>query len=160
MQMFTKMANRWAERVCADAECVAFREELAKTDVRVTMAHDSYLINLASPDPMLRRRSIDSFIAELRRCEALGLDLLVSHPGNHMGDLVSGIHRNADAITEALLPLAFPNAYATAYNRWMNEKLYAVAAGMSDDERKADRGAFFGSVHGTLNHLLAQLASQ
>lgn len=102
MQMFTKMASRWAERACADAECVAFREELRRTDVRVTMAHDSYLINLASPDPVLRRRSIDSFIAELRRCEALGLDLLVSHPGNHMGDLGSGVARNADAITEAL----------------------------------------------------------
>ena len=102
MQMFTKMANRWAERACADAECVAFRQELAKTDVRFTMAHDSYLINLASPDPVLRRRSIESFVAELHRCEALRLDLLVSHPGNHMGDLESGIHRNADAITEAL----------------------------------------------------------
>jgi uncharacterized damage-inducible protein DinB len=41
-----------------------------------------------------------------------------------------------------------------AYNRWMNGKLYAVVAAMPDDERKADRGAFFGSVHGTLNHLL------
>ena len=41
-----------------------------------------------------------------------------------------------------------------AYNRWMNDKLYAVVADMPDDERKADRGAFFGSVHGTLNHLL------
>ena len=102
MQMFTKMANRWAERACADAECVAFRAELAQTDVRVTMAHDSYLINLASPDPVLQRRSIESFIAELQRCEALGLQLLVSHPGNHMGDLASGIQRNADAITEAL----------------------------------------------------------
>ena len=102
MQMFTKMANRWAERVCADAECVAFRQELATTDVRFTMAHDSYLINLASPDPVLRRRSIESFVAELQRCEALGLDLLVSHPGNHMGDLASGIHRNADAVAEAL----------------------------------------------------------
>lgn len=102
MQMFTKMANRWAERVCADAECVAFRQELARTDVRFTMAHDSYLINLASPDPVLRRRSIESFVAELQRCVALGLDLLVSHPGNHMGDLESGIHRNADAIAEAL----------------------------------------------------------
>jgi deoxyribonuclease-4 len=100
--MFTKMASRWAERACADAECVAFRSELAKTDVRVTMAHDSYLINLASPDPVLRRRSIESFVAELQRCEALGLHLLVSHPGNHMGDLESGIRRNADAITEAL----------------------------------------------------------
>src|SRR3954471_4033081 len=85
MQMFTKMANRWAERVCADDECVAFKKALAQTDVRVTMAHDSYLINLASPDEVLRRRSIESFVAELQRCEALGLDILVSHPGNHMG---------------------------------------------------------------------------
>ena len=102
MQIFTKMANRWAERVCADDECLAFRKALADTDVRVTMAHDSYLINLASPDPVLRRRSIESFVAELQRCEALGLDMLVSHPGNHMGDVASGLQRNADAITEAL----------------------------------------------------------
>ena len=102
MQIFTKMANRWAERACLDEECRAFRAALATTGVRVTMAHDSYLINLASPDPVLRRRSIESFVAELQRCEALGLDLLVSHPGNHMGDHASGLRRNADAITEAL----------------------------------------------------------
>lgn len=102
MQTFTKMANRWAERSCLDDECKAFRQALAGTAVRVTMAHDSYLINLASPDPVLRRRSIESFIAELRRCDALGLDILVSHPGNHMGDHASGLRRNADAITEAL----------------------------------------------------------
>src|SRR5690606_15862552 len=41
-----------------------------------------------------------------------------------------------------------------AYNRWMNEKLYAVCAELTDEERKADRGAFFKSIHGTLNHLL------
>jgi hypothetical protein len=41
-----------------------------------------------------------------------------------------------------------------AYNRWMNERLYAVVAGLSDAERKRDRGAFFRSIHGTLNHLL------
>jgi len=40
------------------------------------------------------------------------------------------------------------------YNRWMNEKLYAVARSMSDEERKRDRGAFFKSIHGTLNHIL------
>ena len=40
------------------------------------------------------------------------------------------------------------------YNRWMNERLYALCAGLDDDERKRDRGAFFGSIHGTLNHLL------
>jgi uncharacterized damage-inducible protein DinB len=40
------------------------------------------------------------------------------------------------------------------YNRWMNEKLYAVCAGIDDSERRRDRGAFFRSVDGTLNHLL------
>lgn len=40
------------------------------------------------------------------------------------------------------------------YNRWMNDKLYALAATLSDEERKCDRGAFFKSIHGTFNHLL------
>jgi deoxyribonuclease-4 len=70
--------------------------------VRVTTAHDSYLINLASPDPVLRARSLQSFECELRRCAALSLDYLVSHPGNFMDDRASGIARNADAITQAL----------------------------------------------------------
>jgi uncharacterized damage-inducible protein DinB len=40
------------------------------------------------------------------------------------------------------------------YNAWMNEKLYAAAATLSDEERKRDRGAFFGSIHGTLDHIM------
>ena len=102
LQIFSKMANRWAERVCDDVECRAFRESLADTDVRVTAAHDSYLINLASPDPVLRARSLESFVSELQRCEALGLQYLVSHPGNYMDDRASGIARNADAIVQGL----------------------------------------------------------
>jgi deoxyribonuclease-4 len=102
MQVFSKMANRWAERECLDDECLRFRTALGETAVRATMAHDSYLINLASPDPVLRARSLESFIAELRRCNALGIGALVSHPGNYMDDRASGIARNADAITEAL----------------------------------------------------------
>jgi deoxyribonuclease-4 len=102
MQIFTKMANRWAERVCEDQECTEFRAALADTAVRQTTAHDSYLINLASPDDKLRRQSIESFVGELRRCEALGLAHLVSHPGNYMDDRASGLARNADGIVEAL----------------------------------------------------------
>lgn len=41
-----------------------------------------------------------------------------------------------------------------AYNRWMNERVYAACAQLSDEQRKQDLGAFFGSIHGTLNHLL------
>ena len=40
------------------------------------------------------------------------------------------------------------------YNRWQNENLYGVADGLSDAERRRERGAFFGSIHATLNHLL------
>src|SRR5512132_397039 len=102
MQIFSKQANRWAERECEDDECAAFAAGLAEAGVRATSAHDSYLINLASPDPVLRARSIASFVAELRRCAALKLDFLVSHPGNFMDERASGIARNADGITEAL----------------------------------------------------------
>jgi len=102
LQIFTKMANRWAERGCEPDERSAFRSALDTTRVRHTIAHDSYLINLASPDESLRRRSTESFVAELQRCEALGLTYLVSHPGNYIDDRASGIRRNADAITEAL----------------------------------------------------------
>ncbi|HYD51837.1 MAG TPA: deoxyribonuclease IV [Gemmatimonadaceae bacterium] len=102
MQLFTKMANRWAERECLDEECTKFRDAVGRTHVTQTVAHDSYLINLASPDEVLRRRSIESFVSELARCDALGIDFLVSHPGNFIDDREAGIARNADAIAEAL----------------------------------------------------------
>jgi deoxyribonuclease IV len=102
MQLFSKQPNRWAERTIAAAESRVFRAALGTSAVRFTSAHDSYLINLASPEKALRRKSLASFRAELRRCNALGLDALVSHPGNFMDDRASGIARNADAITEAL----------------------------------------------------------
>ena len=44
--------------------------------------------------------------------------------------------------------------FLAKYNGWMNEQLYTVCADIPDHERKAEHGAFFGSVHGTLNHLL------
>jgi deoxyribonuclease-4 len=102
MQIFTKQPNRWAEVVISPSDAASFRTALAKSRVRFTNAHDSYLINLASPDTALREKSVESFRGELRRCHVLGLDALVSHPGNFMDDRASGIARNADGITHAL----------------------------------------------------------
>jgi uncharacterized damage-inducible protein DinB len=51
------------------------------------------------------------------------------------------------------MTLAFAQTMAR-YNAWMNERLYEICAGLSDAERKEDVGAFFKSIHGTLNHLL------
>ena len=102
MQIFTKQPNRWAEPSLADDEYDAFAAALALTSANATVAHDSYLINLASPDPTLRKRSMASFEAELARCEVLRLTYLVSHPGNYMDERESGLARNADAIAESL----------------------------------------------------------
>jgi deoxyribonuclease-4 len=102
MQIFTKQASQWREPAIESEERGRFREGYAASGVRAAGAHDSYLINLASPDPALRAHSLVSFICELKRCEALGLQALVSHPGNYIDDRASGLDRNAEAIGIAL----------------------------------------------------------
>lgn len=85
LQLFTKNSNQWASRPLADEDVQAFRRSLRKSGIRWLVAHDSYLINLASPDDALYRRSITAFEDEVRRAEQLGLHYLVMHPGAHMG---------------------------------------------------------------------------
>ena len=103
MQLFTKQPNRWAERVVDDEEAAAFRAARDEHGIRTIAAHDSYLINLATPSSELFQQSMQSFIGEVRRAEALGLDFVVSHPGNATdGDAERGIRQNAAAIIDAL----------------------------------------------------------
>jgi len=102
IQIFTKVASQWREPAIDDEERARFRTERAASRIVHANAHDSYLINLASPDPVLWSRSLISFTCELKRCEALGLDALVSHPGNFMDDRSEGLARNAAAIGLAL----------------------------------------------------------
>jgi deoxyribonuclease-4 len=90
-------------------EAEAFRRERDACGVRFSVAHDSYLINLASPDPELRRRSERAFQAELQRSAALGLDAVVTHPGNATdGGREAAIRRNAEAIAAALAAVPGP----------------------------------------------------
>jgi len=103
LQLFTKQANRWVEPDPARLDTAAFLDERARHAIRFAASHDSYLINLATPDATLFERSFHAFRAELRRCVALGLDALVTHPGNATdGDREGGLQRNADAIARAL----------------------------------------------------------
>ena len=102
LQLFTKTPNQWKEREIDAAEVAAFHAALHAAGDPVTVSHDSYLINLASPDAAMRARSIESFANELRRCHALGIQYLVSHPGNFMDDRDAGLARNAAGIAEAL----------------------------------------------------------
>lgn len=102
IQIFTKQASQWREPAISEAERALFRSGWESSGVLHANAHDSYLINLASPDRTLWTRSLVSFTSELRRCEALGLDALVSHPGNFIDDRAEGLARNAAAIGIAL----------------------------------------------------------
>ena len=103
LQLFTKQPNRWAEPKIDDETATMFHDERSAFEISVAGAHDSYLINLSSPDSRLWRMSQRSFEAELRRCELLGLDFLVTHPGNATDrEHDAGLERNARGVTEAL----------------------------------------------------------
>ncbi len=102
IQIFTKTPNQWREPVVTPEIAQAFQSARAASGLRAVVAHDSYLINLASPDNFLRRRSIASFIGELERCRALGVPYVVSHPGNFIDEAEAGVVRNAAGYAEAL----------------------------------------------------------
>ncbi len=99
IQMFTKSSNQWAARTLPDEEVARFRAARAASGVASVVAHDSYLINLCSPDDRLWEKSIDACHLELQRCERLGVETLVVHPGGHMGQGEEfAMRRLADAI--------------------------------------------------------------
>lgn len=102
IQIFTKTPNQWREPTLDQATAAEFRKEIERHGIRATVSHDSYLINLASPDRAMHARSVDSFTRELARSEALGLLGVVSHPGNFMDDREAGLHRNAEGYTACL----------------------------------------------------------
>jgi len=102
IQVFTKTPNQWREPRLADAEIAGFRAALAASRIRAVVSHDSYLINLASPDEALRAKSIAAFTGELTRCRALGIPWVVSHPGNYIDDRDAGLDRNARGYAECL----------------------------------------------------------
>jgi deoxyribonuclease-4 len=85
IQIFTKSSNQWKAKHLTDDEIDQFFSEQKNTGVKVVCAHDSYLINLASPDETIYRKSFDSFKIELERCHLLNVPFLVMHPGSHVG---------------------------------------------------------------------------
>jgi deoxyribonuclease-4 len=102
LQIFTKNASQWSAKPLEEEQCHGFRAAWEESGLSPVVAHGSYLINLASPDPFLRRRSIDALADELRRAEALGVRYLVTHPGAHMGKgSAAGCDRVAESIDRA-----------------------------------------------------------
>jgi deoxyribonuclease-4 len=101
IQLFTKSCQQWKAKQLTRDEIIAFRRAFRKSGVRLAMAHDCYLINLASPLEALHRQSVEAFIVECLRTEQLGIRYLVTHPGSHLdaGEEV-GLARVAKALDE------------------------------------------------------------
>lgn len=83
VQVFTKNNNQWNAKELTDEDVRLFQGKLAELGVTHPIAHDSYLINLASPDPLLWKKSVEAFVVELLRAERLGIPYVVTHPGAH-----------------------------------------------------------------------------
>lgn len=109
IQIFTKQPNRWAEKPITPEDRGGFMDAVRGRGIAFACAHDSYLINLASPDPVLRDRSLASFEEELRRAADLALNAVVTHPGNAVdGDAARGLAQNAELIGRAMETVGAP----------------------------------------------------
>jgi deoxyribonuclease IV len=85
VQVFTKNQQQWKCKPLDPAAVEQWKTHCMRLNFSRTVSHDSYLINLASPDDRLWNASIELFAEELARCAALGIPNLVTHPGAHVG---------------------------------------------------------------------------
>jgi deoxyribonuclease-4 len=102
IQIFTRSSRQWAAKPYLAEEVEAFKQARKDTGIQMVVAHDSYLVNLGAPDEQLRKKSINAFVDELQRCEALEVPYLISHPGAHVGaGEAAGIKTIAGSIDQA-----------------------------------------------------------
>jgi len=103
LQLFTKNASQWAAKPLTEDDISIFKTAVKGAKLKHLTAHDSYLINLASPSDELFQKSVTAFVDELERAEALGLNYLVTHPGAHVGSgEATGLARLVGGLDDAM----------------------------------------------------------
>jgi deoxyribonuclease IV len=101
VQLFTKNNNQWRAKPIGDEEAAQFQSALQELKIAHPISHSSYLINVASPDAVLREKSIDGMIVELERAQQLGIPYVVLHPGAHTtASEAEGIALASESINE------------------------------------------------------------
>ena len=99
IQIFSKNQTRWVSKPLSEEDAGKFRQAWAASSIREVVIHDSYLINLGSPDTALLEKSRAAFLDEMDRAEKLGVRYLVFHPGSHMK---AGEEAGLNTIAESL----------------------------------------------------------
>jgi len=144
VQLFTKNNNQWHAKQITPEEAEQFRKALSELGVSHPAAHDAYLINLASPDKALWRKSVDAFVVELVRAERLGIPFVVTHPGAYTTSSESaGIKMIVRALDEVHKQTRGIAAQCLLENTagqgsclgWRFEHLAAIIDGVRDPDR-------------------------
>jgi len=144
VQLFTKNNNQWRAKEIADGDVERFQAALTESGVTHPIAHDSYLINLASPDKDLWKKSVAAFVVELRRAEQLGIPFVVAHPGAYTTSSESrglrAIIRALDEVHRQTRGIAARCLLETTAGQgsnlgWRFEHLATVLDGVKDPER-------------------------
>jgi deoxyribonuclease-4 len=89
IQLFLKNNNRWWAKPLDSKNILLFKQQKASSFIEPIIAHAGYLANLASPDKIKRKKSIENIIDDILRCCQLGIYSLIIHPGAHLGAGIS-----------------------------------------------------------------------
>lgn len=153
VQIFTKNNNQWKARPIDAKTAARFKKALTERKISHPIAHNAYLINLASPDRRLWRKSINAMVDELRRAEVLGIPHVVIHPGAYTtGSDTEGLRQIVRAIDEILdrtRKLAAGCLLETTAGQgtslgWRFEHLAAILDGAAEPDRL---GVCFDTCH-------------
>lgn len=103
MQIFSKNQRQWQAKPYTESDIATYHAEQSRTGIAPVIVHDSYLINLASPDDEVWNRSQAAFRDELERCAQLHIPIIVTHPGAHTGSGEdAGLRREVEALDHLL----------------------------------------------------------
>jgi deoxyribonuclease-4 len=104
IQIFTQSSRTWNTTPLEEDEIQAFKTALKKAKtVKRVVAHNSYLLNLSTDKTEVRKKSVAFFVSMMERCEALGIESLITHPGSHLGTGEEiGLKRTSQSINEVL----------------------------------------------------------
>jgi deoxyribonuclease-4 len=102
-QMFTRNPRGWKFSPLTDEQVSAFIEKRRKTAFRKIVDHMPYLPNLASPERATMKASRHALCEEVKRCDSLGIEYVVTHLGSHLGKgTMVGVRNVAEACSEAI----------------------------------------------------------
>ncbi len=99
IQIFVKNARMWKSKPLTSQIIDSFKKNCQQTGISPIVAHSIYLVNLASEESELRKKSLNDMRDEMTRCDLLGIPFLVMHPGTHKDERI-GLKLIADALDQ------------------------------------------------------------